>query len=219
MSATAVPIRPVARGSVLKLWLVLALFVIAAAAMAWWTTKPFQVQTLPSGVRIRAIQEGTGPAMTSADVVALRYKLHVNSLESRVIQDSDESGQAFVTTTAEVFPGFAEGLQHMRAHGRYQLYLPPGQHITGAAPPGAPFAASDTLVFEIQVMQIVPGMAQARQMQQMQQFQQQMQQMQAQQGGGAGGSPHGGAGGSGGSSGGGAPPSGGGTTPPPAGGR
>jgi uncharacterized membrane protein YgcG len=228
MSVTAVPIRPVARGSVLKLWLVLALFVVAAGALAWWTTASFRPVTLASGVRYRVIEQGSGPVMTSADVVALRYKLHVNSLESRVIQDSDESGQAFVTTTSEVFPGFAEGLQHMRAHGRYQLWLPPGQHITGAAPPGAPFSASDTLVFEIQVLQIVPGMAQARQMQQMQQFQQQMQQMQAQQGGGA--NPHGGAGGAGssgggappsggGNSGGGAPPSGGGTTPPPAGGR
>src|SRR6185295_19144377 len=166
------------------------------------------------GVRYRVIEPGNGPAMTSADVVALRYKLHVNSLDSRVIQDSDESGQAFVTTTAEVFPGFAEGLQHMRAQGRYQLYLPPGQHITGAAPPGAPFAASDTLVFEIQVLQIVPGRAQARQMQQMQQFQQQMQAMQQQQGGGAGGSPHGGAGGA--PAGGGSSGAGGGT-PPPAG--
>jgi len=215
MSVTAVPIRPVARGSVLKLWLVLALFVIAAGALAWWTTKPFQVVTLPSGVRIRAIQEGSGPLMTSADVAALRYKLHVNTLESRVIQDSDESGQAFVTTTAEVFPGFAEGLQHMRARGRYLLWLPGGSHITGQAPPGAPFTRNDTLVFEINVLQILPGMAQARQMQQMQQFQQQMQQ-QMQQQGGAGGSPHGGA------AGGGAPAGGssgaGGGTPPPAGG-
>jgi FKBP-type peptidyl-prolyl cis-trans isomerase FkpA len=209
MSVTAVPIRPVARGSIVKLWLVLALFLAAAAALAWWSTAPFRVLTLPSGVRYRVIQEGTGPVMTTADVIALRYKLHVNTPESRVIQDSDESGQAFVATTSEVFPGFGEGLQHMRAHGHYLLWLPPGTHITGRAPPGAPFSASDTLVFEINVLQIVPGMAQARQMQQMQQFQQQMQQ-QMQQQGGAGGSPHGGASG-------GAPPAG--AEAPPTGGN
>ena len=79
MSATAVPIRPVARGSVLKLWLVLALFVIAAAAMAWWTTKPFQIQTLPSGVRIRAIQEGTGPVMTT-----ITYDVKLNGKSHRL---------------------------------------------------------------------------------------------------------------------------------------
>ena len=203
MSVTAVPIRPVARGSVFKLWLVLILLAVAAGALAWWTTSAFRPVTLASGVRYRVIEEGTGPLMTPADVIALRYKLHVNTLESRVIQDSDESGQAFVTTTAEVFPGFAEGLQHMRAHGRYQLWLPAGTHITGAAPPGAPITANDTLVFEIQVTQIAPGMAQARQLQQMQQFQQQMQAMQAQQGGAGGGAnPHAGAGGEGSSGGG-----------------
>ena len=37
MSAvTAVPIRPIAKGSVLKLWLALVLLVAAAAALAWW---------------------------------------------------------------------------------------------------------------------------------------------------------------------------------------
>jgi FKBP-type peptidyl-prolyl cis-trans isomerase FkpA len=201
MSVTAVPIRPIARGSVLKLWLLLALFCLAAAALAWWSTAPYRVITLPSGVRYRVLQEGPGPVMTPADVIALRYKLHVNSVESRVIQDSDESGQAFVTTTSEVFPGFGEGLQHMRAHGRYLLWLPPGQHISGAAPPGAPFTATDTLVFEISVLQIVPGMAQQRQMQQMQQLQQQMQQQMQQGGAPGGGSPHGGSGGSGGAGG------------------
>ena len=40
MSAvTAVPLRPLARGSVLKLWLGLGLLVLVAAALAWWGTR------------------------------------------------------------------------------------------------------------------------------------------------------------------------------------
>ena len=211
MSAvTAVPIRPVARGSVLKLWLALLVLLAAAAALAWWGTQPLQVITLDSGVRYRVIRQGTGPEMTPADAIALRYKLHANSVTGRVIQDSDEAGEPFVSTTSDVFPGFAEGMQRMRAGGEYILWLPPGTHAQGPIPPSAPFTANDTLVFEIRDVQIGAGQAQALQMRRMQQIQQQMQQQQGQPGMPGGASPHGGT----------LPPEGGAPLPaPPGGGR
>ena len=175
---TAVPIRPLARFSVLKLWIGLLLLVLAAAALAWWGTRAWQTITLESGVRYRVVAQGTGPTITPADVFALNYRLHVNSLDAPVIESTQTAGQPYVATTAEIFPGFGEALQHMRAGGRYQLWLPPGQHVSGALPPGAPFSASDTLVFEVEVLQIAAGMASARQMQMMQQMMQQQQQQQ-----------------------------------------
>lgn len=173
---TAVPIRPLARFSVLKLWIGLLLLVLAAAALAWWGTRAWQTVTLDSGVRYRVVAQGAGPAITPADVFALNYRLHVNDLDAPVIESTQTAGQPYVATTAEIFPGFGEALQHMRAGGRYQLWLPPGQHVSGALPPGAPFGASDTLVFEVEVLQIAAGMASARQMQMMQQMMQQQQQ-------------------------------------------
>jgi len=185
---TAVPIRPVRKGSLIKLWLGLLVLALAAAALAWAGTRPLQVQTLPSGARYRVLAEGHGPAMTPADVAALHYKLHVNSERAPVIQNSEESGQPFVTSVQEVFPGFADALTHMRAGGRYLLWLPPGTHVPASAPPpGAPFTPRDTLVFEIEMLQIAPGMAAQRQMQMMQQMMQ-MQQQQQQGGAGAGNS-------------------------------
>jgi FKBP-type peptidyl-prolyl cis-trans isomerase FkpA len=184
---TAVPIRPLARGSVLKLWAVLAILAALAVGLAWWTTSQYREVTLPSGVRYRVIQQGTGPAITPADAFALRYKLHANSVSNPVLQDSDQTGQPFVGTVGQVYPGFGEGLQQMRAGGRYLLWLPPGTHVTNAPPPQAGFTPGDTLVFEIQVLQIAPGQAAAFEAQRMQQLQQQLQmQMEAQ---GAG--PHG----------------------------
>jgi FKBP-type peptidyl-prolyl cis-trans isomerase FkpA len=185
---TAVPIRPVRKGSLVKLWLGLLILALAAAGLAWAGTRPLQVQILPSGARYRVLAEGHGPAMTPADVAALNYKLHVNSERAPVIQNSEEQGQPFVTSVQEVFVGFADALVHMRAGGRYLLWLPPGTHVTGTAPPGAPFRPTDTLVFEIDMLQIAPGMAAQRQMQMMQQ----MMQMQQQQGG-AGAAPGAGA--------------------------
>ena len=157
MSVTAVPIRPLARGSVLKLWLGLAVLALAAAALAWYGTSGFQVTTTESGLRYRVLEEGEGPTVTPADLVALRYELRKE--DGTLIQDSDQSGQPFVTSTEGLFPGFSEGLQLMQAGGRYILWIPPGLHVQEPMPPDAPFTREDTLVFEVEVLQIAPGMA------------------------------------------------------------
>jgi hypothetical protein len=162
MSVTAVPIRPLRRGAVLKLWLGLLVLAAAAAALAWYGTRSQQRETLASGVQIQVIEEGEGNPVTPADLVALRYRL--TKTDGTLIQDSDQTGQPFVTSTEGLFPGFSEALQRMRAGGRYRIWLPPGQHVQGPVPPGAPFSATDTLVFRIEVLQIAPGMAAMQQM-------------------------------------------------------
>lgn len=162
MSVTAVPIRPLARGAVLKLWLGLAALALMAAALAWWGTAGMQVTTTDSGLRYRVLEEGEGPTVTPADLVALRYELRTE--DGELIQDSDQTGQPFVTGTEGLFPGFSEGLQLMRAGGRYKLWIPPGLHVQERLPPDAPFTAEDTLVFDIEVLQIAPGMAAMQQL-------------------------------------------------------
>lgn len=164
MSVTAVPIRPLSRGAVLKLWLGLLLLAVAAAGLAWVGTSAFQVVTLDSGVRYRILREGTGPTITPADLFALRYKLRVNEADGAVIEDSDATGQPFVASTQNIYPGFAEALQSMRAGNKFLLWLPPGTHAQGPLRPGTPFTANDTLVFEVEVLQIAPGMAAMQQM-------------------------------------------------------
>ena len=159
MSATTVPIQPLARGSVLKLWLGILLLALIAAGIAWLGTAGQQRETLKSGVQLQVIEAGEGPTVTPADLAALRYRLYH---DGELLQDSNEAGQGqpFVTSTEGLFPGFSQGLQRMQAGGRYRLWLPPGQHVQpGQVPPGAPFTAEDTLMFEIEVLQIAPGMA------------------------------------------------------------
>ena len=190
MSVTAVPIQPIKKGSVAKLWIGLLLLAAAVAAIAWFGTAAFRTTTTASGVQVRAIKLGSGPRITPLDVVALQYKLHAKSLDAPVIQDSRASGQPFVTTTQTVYPGFAEGLEQMRPGGSYLLTLPGGTHEKGPMPPGAPFGPQDSLVFEIDVEQVIVGEGpRYMQMQQMQQ----MQQLEQMQRGGAGGAPGGGA--------------------------
>jgi FKBP-type peptidyl-prolyl cis-trans isomerase FkpA len=191
MSVTTVPLRPLKKGSVAKLWIALLLLALLAAAFAWWGTGAFQTVTVDKGVTIRTLRAGSGAKITPQDVVALHYKLHAKSLEAPVIQDSRENGQPFVTTTQGVYPGFAEGLQHMRPGGSYILTLPPGTHEQGPIPPGAPFTAQDSLVFEIDILQVEAGAGpRFMEMQRMQQLQQ-LQQMQQMQGAAPGAPPAG----------------------------
>ena len=190
MSAvTAVPIRPIRKGSLVKLWLGLLILCLGAAGLAWIGTRGQQLIELGHGVRMRVVTPGHGPVMTDADVMLLTYRLHKNDVASPVLQDSEQvgQGQPFPATTAQVYPGFADGLRHMQAGGRYILWLPPGTHVTGPIPPEAGFTEHDTLVFELHTLQLGAGMAQVLQQQQMMQMQQQMQEQMQQQGHGAAG--------------------------------
>jgi FKBP-type peptidyl-prolyl cis-trans isomerase FkpA len=198
MSVTAVPLRPIKQGSVLKLWIGLALLVALAAVLAWVGTASFRPMKLASGASIVAVRPGVGPRLTKDDVALLHYKLHVGSLTGPVKEDSHERGQPvpLIPDPKAVYAGVAEGLLKMRPGGSYVLTLPPGTHIK-ADQPGAPFTTRDTLVFEVDLVRVEKGQAQAfLQMQQMQMLQrmQQMQQMQQSQGGGTegGGAPTGG---------------------------
>ncbi len=162
MSVTTVPIRPLAKGSVVKLWIGLLVLALASGALAWVGTAGQQVTATASGLRYRVVEPGEGPTVTPADLVALNYRL--TKEDGTLIQDSQSTGQPFVTGTEGLFPGFSEGLQLMQAGGRYILYIPPGLHIQGPLPPNAPFTAQDTLVFDVEVLQIAPGMAAMQQL-------------------------------------------------------
>jgi len=181
---TAVPLRPIAKGSVLKLWLALILLVAAGAGLAWVGTAPLQRVTTPSGLQYQVLKEGTGPTVQAPDLVRLHY---TGRLENGTVFDSSVArGQPMETGISGIIPGFAEGLQRMRKGGRYRLWIPPELGYNGNVPQGAPFGPRDTLQFDIEVIDIAPGLAAAQQMQQMQQLQQMMQ-----GGGGPGGAPGG----------------------------
>ncbi|MGQ0659450.1 FKBP-type peptidyl-prolyl cis-trans isomerase [Sphingosinicella sp.] len=157
MSVTAVPIRPLARGSVLKLWLALIVLCVAGAALAWIGTAPLQIVTTATGVRIQTLRAGTGATITPADLVAMRYRL--TKLDGTQIENSDDMGQPFVASSDRVFPGFGEAMAMMQQGGRYRIWLPPGQHAPDPIPPGTPFGREDTLVFDVTVLQVAEGMA------------------------------------------------------------
>ncbi|MHA6768714.1 FKBP-type peptidyl-prolyl cis-trans isomerase [Sphingobium ummariense] len=158
MSTTAVPLRPIAKGSLTRLWIGVAAVALAAAGLAWAGQQGVEMSpagflahnsgeagviTTPSGLQYKVLEEGEGPSPTTADVALVGYKGTL--LDGTVF---DENPQAPMPVDG-VVPGFSEGLQKMKKGGKYRLWIPPqlgyGEQATG------PIPANSVLVFDIQL--------------------------------------------------------------------
>ena len=180
MSVTAVPIRPIKKGSVTRLWLALAVLALAAAAFAWLGTRGQNWTTTASGLQYRVVKEGTGASPSANDIALINYE---GRLEDGTVFDSNKGQQAAPLPVSGSIPGFAEGLQLMNKGAVYELRIPPelGYGPTGAG--GVVIPPNATLDFEVtlQDFQVLTA-EQLRQLQMMQQMQQMS---------GAGGAPQG----------------------------
>ncbi len=168
MSTTAVPLRPIAKGSLTKLWVGVAAVAIAAAGLAYAGTG--SVETL--GFVVQA--EGQGASPTVSDVVLISY---VGKLKDGTV--FDQNPQAALPVDGLV-PGFTQALLKMKKGGKYHISIPP-QLGYGAEAKG-PIPANSTLEFDVELLDF-------KSRAEIEAMQQQMQMMQ----GGAGGPPAGGA--------------------------
>lgn len=191
MSVTAVPIPPVEKGALTKLWGGLALAVVVAGGVAWAGTRSaangacanslFEKSkgavlapiATASGLRFQTIKPGTGVMPTETDVVLVNYKGRLASGKEF------DSGQRTPFPVQGLVPGFSEALKQMQRGGSYRICLPP--KIGYGATANERIPANSTLVFDVDLLDF-KSMAEVQAMQQ---------QMQAQQGGGAGAMPQG----------------------------
>lgn len=168
MSTTAVPIRPVAKGSLTKLWIGVAAVVLAAGGLAYAGTA--SVDTLGFEV----LKEGTGVSPTPTDVVLVSY---VGKLKDGTVFDQNE--QAALPVDG-VVPGFTQALVKMKKGGKYHISIPP-QLGYGAEAKG-PIPGNSTLEFDVTLLDF-------KSRAEIEAMQRQMQIMQGGAPGGPGGAP------------------------------
>ena len=161
MSVTAVPIRPLSRGAVLKFWLGLAFLLLLAVGLAWIGTSGQQRMRTASGLEYQIVDEGEGNTITPADLALVHF---VGRRENGEVFANTLGQEPVPAAIGNFIPGFDEGLQLMRQGSRYKLWIPPQLGYRGQVPPGAPFEADETLMFDIRVLQVAPGMAAMQQM-------------------------------------------------------
>jgi FKBP-type peptidyl-prolyl cis-trans isomerase FkpA len=174
MSAvTAVPLRPLARGSVLKLWIAVGLLVLVAAGLGWWGTRGLQRSTMSSGVEYQVIREGSGDLISAADIVLVHFV--GRKQDGEVFADTRRERQPLQATTDNFLPGVGEGLKLMRKGSVYRFWVPPRIWRGQLATQQAPFGPDETLTFDVQVVDVQQNGLAIQRAQQMQALQRQMQ--------------------------------------------
>ena len=172
-----VPLQPIAKGSLTKLWLGVAIALLLGGGIAWAARS--------HDVRVQTLTAGTGPSPTLQDVVQINYVAKLTD------GTEFDKGQLVPMKLDEVIPGFGQGITRMQKGGKYRITIPAAQAY-GPEEKRNPqtgkvvIPANSDLVFEVDLLDFK---TRAEIMQQ----QQAMQQMQQMQGGpgGPGGPPPG----------------------------
>jgi len=150
MSVSQVPLRPIAKGSLTKLWLAVAALVAIAYGVAAMGAGQM------AGVDVDTVQAGTGPTIGELDGVFLKYT------------GKTKAGTAFDTTdgrgpapflVGQVVPGFKQALMQMQKGGRYKIVIPGRLAYGETPPPGSPIGKNEDLYFDVHVLQVVPNAA------------------------------------------------------------
>ncbi len=180
---TRVPLQPIAKGSLTKLWLAVILAVALAGGLAW--------AAVPAGVSVEEVRAGTGDVAKVGDVVFIEY---TGKLPDGTVFDESQplpfppgvlpDGTPFLLEEGQVIDGFFEGLQQVRKGGKYVITIPADKGYGAEPPPTSPIPPNSDLVFEVEVIDLMSRADAERRVQAAQQIMQmQMQQQQEQQAG------------------------------------
>jgi FKBP-type peptidyl-prolyl cis-trans isomerase FkpA len=124
------------------------------AAFASSAAKEEGASTLPSGVVIKMLAEGTGPSPKAADIVRVRYEGRLN--DGTVFDSTDKHGGAPAELRLDkVIPCWTQAIPHMKAGGKARIVCPSSTaYGDQGRPPQIPGGA--TLSFDVELLEIRP---------------------------------------------------------------
>jgi FKBP-type peptidyl-prolyl cis-trans isomerase len=129
-----------------------------AAGMAFLeqNAKESGVVVLPSGLQYKILKKGKLMKPRETDTVEVHYKgMFVDGVE---FESSEKmAGTPVRFKLGDVIPGWREGLQQIAEEGRIILYIPPKLAYGDRSMPGSPIPPSSTLIFEVELLKIIPG--------------------------------------------------------------
>jgi FKBP-type peptidyl-prolyl cis-trans isomerase FkpA len=147
---TRVPIQPIAKGSLTKLWLGVIVAALIGAGIAY--------AAAPKGIDLDVITEGTGDSPKVGDVVFIKY---VGKLADGTEFDRSRplpippgifpEGTPMLLEPGQQIEGFFQGLQQMEKGGKYTLEIPAALGY-GETSPSPAIPANADLVFEVEMV-------------------------------------------------------------------
>lgn len=166
---TRVPLQPIGKGTLSKLWLGVLAAVLVAGLAAWAFAPKFQ--SLANGVTMETLKAGEGDSPGATDFALVNYR---GTLADGTMFDE---GQGVPMPVNQVVPGFSTALQAMQAGGSYRVQIPSDQAYGTQG--GGPIPPNSDLTFEVDLIEF-RTQAEVMQMQQQMMQQQMMQEMQQQ---------------------------------------
>jgi len=110
------------------------------------------VKTTESGLQYKVLTEGSGASPTAEDTVTVNYKGTL--LDGEVFDSSYERNQPATFPLNRVIAGWTEGLQLMKEGGKVKFWIPGELAYGPTPPPGSPIGANETLVFEVELLEV-----------------------------------------------------------------
>lgn len=185
-----VPLKPVSRGSLAKLWGGVALAVAAAGGIAW--------AAAPQGVEVETLAEGKGASPGPQDVVFVRYvgKLADTGTEFDRSSEIDLPVKGIFPEGTplpleNMIPGFRDGALQMRKGGRYRIEVPSELGYGAEPQPGSPIPPNADLVFDVELIDFMSRAEFEQRLAALQQILQSQGALPPSSGGGAGAPPPG----------------------------
>ncbi|MEO6366014.1 MAG: FKBP-type peptidyl-prolyl cis-trans isomerase [Luteimonas sp.] len=116
-------------------------------------TKKPDVKTTASGLQYQVLTEGKGVKPKATDAVRVHYKGTL--LDGTTFDSSYDRKEPAVFPLSQVAPGWAEGVQLMPVGSKYKLWIPSSLGYGEKGTPGGPIPPNATLVFEVELLEIV----------------------------------------------------------------
>jgi FKBP-type peptidyl-prolyl cis-trans isomerase FkpA len=147
---TRVPIQPIAKGSLTKLWLGVVVAVLLGAGIAW--------AAVPAGVSVEELQVGTGANPGDTDVLFTKY---TGKLADGTVFDEwspppipvdgifPEGSPLFMQN---IVPGFREAAAKMQKGGKYLIEIPAEKAYGDEPPPNSGIQPGADLIFEVELV-------------------------------------------------------------------
>ncbi len=114
--------------------------------------KRAEVVTLQSGLQYEVITAGTGETPKASDKVKVHY--HGTLINGTVFDSSVRRGEPATFGVTQVISGWVEALQLMPVGSKWKLFIP-SNLAYGAQGAGQPIGPHTTLVFEVELIDIV----------------------------------------------------------------
>jgi FKBP-type peptidyl-prolyl cis-trans isomerase FklB len=128
----------------------------AGMAFLEQNAKEPEVVVLPSGLQYKILKKGKLMKPRVTDTVEVHYKGML--VDGSEFESSEKMAGAPVRfMLGDVIPGWKEGLQYVAEEGRIILYIPPKLAYGDRSMPGSPIPPSSTLIFEVELLKIIPG--------------------------------------------------------------